>query len=99
MPCKHKDPGSNPGTGSNHLSVAQLGRAFALGAKGRTFESCRLDHLADRARAAEHPTFNRICRGSSPRIGTMRTIYERTVALFPKQMVEGSSPSVRSNGE
>lgn len=37
--------GSNPTASANYRSIAQLGRAFRLGRKGRKFKSCYSDHM------------------------------------------------------
>ena len=40
--------GSNPSANAIYWSVAQFGRAFGLGPRGRRFESCRSNHYISR---------------------------------------------------
>ena len=58
--------GSNPSANAIYWSVAQFGRAFGLGPRGRRFESCRSNHYRTLTQLVEYPSDTRVVDGSNP---------------------------------
>ena len=58
--------GSNPSANAIYWSVAQFGRAFGLGPRGRRFKSCRSNHYRTLTQLVEYPSDTRIVDGSNP---------------------------------
>ena len=58
--------GSNPSANAIYWSVAQFGRAFGLGPRGRRFKSCRSNHYRTLTQLVEYPSDTRVVDGSNP---------------------------------
>ena len=46
--------------------MAQFGRAFGLGPRGRRFKSCRSNHYRTLTQLVEYPSDTRVADGSNP---------------------------------
>ena len=58
--------GSNPSANAIYWSVAQFGRAFGLGPRGRGFESCRSNHYRVLTQLVECCADIAVVTGSNP---------------------------------
>ena len=86
--------GSNPSANAIYWSVAQFGRAFGLGPRGRRFESCRSNHYISRGGMVDTPACEAgFCEFKSHRlIHFYRTLTQLVECCADIAVVIGSNP-------